>query len=80
MGARSAGGVGLMIAGVVVLVMSGLALFFTSYEIPVTFLVIGVVFIAVGSQPAVCLGQYFCATGGDAETPTCCGPWSRRWR
>jgi drug/metabolite transporter (DMT)-like permease len=50
MGARYAGGVGLMIAGVVVLVMSGLALFFTSYEIQVTFLVVGVVFIAVGSQ------------------------------
>ncbi len=40
----------MIIAGVLIMLFAGFSFFFTSNTIPTTFVVLGVVFIAVGSQ------------------------------
>ncbi len=50
MGKRTEKGTGMIIAGVLIMLFAGASFFFTSNTIPTTFVVLGVVFIAVGSQ------------------------------
>lgn len=50
MGTRTDKGTGMIIAGVLFMLFAAFSLFFTSNSIPTTFVALGVVFIAVGSQ------------------------------